>query len=107
MSDYLYDLRVVRLTKSVSTDVLSTFLQKKSNCYVCLGHFDMLEVVPLPQNEFPLKAIQDDIQNTFYRQDHEVTENYKYPLYIYNNNSSGSAVYPQAVRKHSSIWGIG
>lgn len=82
MSDYLYDLRVVRLTKSVSTDVLSTFLQKKSNCYVCLGHFDMLEVVPLPQNEFPLKAIQDDIQNTFYRQDHEVTENYKYPLYI-------------------------
>ena len=34
MSDYLYDLRVVRLTKSVSTDVLSTFLQKKSNCYV-------------------------------------------------------------------------
>lgn len=75
-----YDVRVICLSKSVSMATLSTFINRDGGCYVCLGHFDMLEVIALPLSTFPLKVIQDDIQKECHGQ--QITENYRYPLYI-------------------------
>lgn len=58
----VYDVQVIRFTKSASTKALSSFLKKGFGHYVCLGHFDMMEVSPLTSNEFPLQVIQDDLQ---------------------------------------------
>ena len=77
----VYDVQVIRFTKSASTKALSSFLKKGYGHYVCLGHFDMMEVSPLTSNEFPLQVIQDDLQK-MQEQTQDGGENYQYPLYI-------------------------
>ena len=77
----VYDVQVIRFTKSASTKALSSFLKKGFGHYVCLGHFDMMEVSPLTSNEFPLQVIQDDLQK-MQEQTQDGGENYQYPLYI-------------------------
>lgn len=87
-----YDVRVIRLSKSASTKTLREFMNEEcgryqecdryQECsrYICLGHFDMLQAIPLPPSTFPLKTIQDDIQKGCHGQ--QTAENYCYPLYI-------------------------
>lgn len=76
----VYDVRVICLNKSVSTKTLRAFMNRDRDCYICLGHFDMLEAIALPSSTFPLKKIHDDIQKGCHGQ--QTTVNYRYPLYI-------------------------
>lgn len=69
------DLRVIELSKSSSANKLKDKLYAAdANGYVCLGHFDYIQVAPLPGNS-TLEAIEKDFKER---------DNYSYPLYIFH-----------------------
>lgn len=70
-----FDLRVIELSKSSSANTLKSKLEAEdANGYVCLGHFDYIQVAPLPGSS-PLEAIETDFK---------ARDNYSCPLYIFH-----------------------
>lgn len=89
MSNPSYDVRVIRLIKSTREQSLNQFLceSEPTDAYVCLGHFDMIEIVKLDsENQSPLTAIQADAFPAQYpdtdNSNSDIEGNYVYPLYV-------------------------
>lgn len=81
MSNFTYDVRVIRLIKTTNSNSLQNFFDsEKENGYICLGHFDIMKIDSLPNDKDPLEAIQFD--SRIIRGKNIAEENYVYPLYI-------------------------
>lgn len=85
---YQYDVREIKLIKTTTEHDLDTFVENKSSSgYVCLGHFDMMEIRKLAwdsaSGDTPLDAIctAQGISDPQHASD-ELNMNYCYPLYI-------------------------
>lgn len=80
------DLRVVELFKASRSKCLIEKLNPKNteneniNGYVCLGHFDFMNISPLSRDE---KKTLEYVEKDFKRRD-----NYNYPLYIIHDPSN-------------------
>lgn len=75
--DIKNDLRVVELVKASAEAPLNDKLKIEENHFICLGHFDFMQVRKLEADANTLKTIEADIVK------HHTTENnYVYPLYL-------------------------
>lgn len=86
----LYDIRAIRIIKSTKRRPLASFLETDASFWICLGHFDIMEINQLAsgaQSQKPLDAIRKDSQsyrciarteNTL----ETIEENYGYQLYV-------------------------
>ena len=83
-----FDLRVVELSKSSRNSRLCEKLKSAGeNSYMCLGHFDFMQIAPL-RGEEPLKCIEEDFKKR---------DNYNYPMYILHSPTEN----PEAL---TSFW---
>lgn len=78
----LYDVRVVRLIKTTSENPVNV---NRNADYICLGHFDMMQISNLGEpTKNPLIHIQDD-RNDIGEGKFGCTENHVYSLYLLKN----------------------
>ena len=77
-SKFEYDVCIINLIKSTSTETLKNFFTvQDKNSYLCLGHFDMIQVQRVPTTTLPLGEMQNIAQNGI----NPPTGNCQYPLY--------------------------
>ena len=77
-SKFEYDVCIINLNKSTSSETLKNFFTVQDpNSYLCLGHFDMIQVQRVPTATLPLGEIQNIAQNYI----NPPTGNCQYPLY--------------------------
>lgn len=92
-----YDVRAIYFTKSTTENSLQSFYMAGGGGYICLGHFDMMEVKQLGEDrgrgiEDPLSAIQQDVEHQGGGED----ANFRYPLYALHQFSQGDIVVEHA-----------
>lgn len=98
--DCNYDVREIKLIKTTAQHDLETFVQDKDkdkdkSGYVCLGHFDIMEITRLNRDSepgnTPLDAIctAQGISDPQHASD-ELDTNYCYPLYIIQQSGAGA-----------------
>lgn len=89
--NFIYDTHVIRLIKSTAQRELTGFFSNDRMVYVCLGHFDLIDVKKLQADSptsSPLEVIRKDSLECHCKVNDQngkltkIEENFAYPLYI-------------------------
>ncbi len=79
---FVYDICIIELVKSISSKALEDFLSAGTpDCYLCMGHFDMMQTQRLSGVASPLVEIQNSIPKERESETAVTAENCRYPLY--------------------------